>query len=81
VRDGATYKDKLNDLARILNLIRQPFAKQQVAEANELLFPLPISILGNDNCIGWHVIDKGGKEYQFSRVYLADRFIKDMLEK
>jgi hypothetical protein len=81
VRGGTTYKDKLNDLARILNLIRQPFAKHQVAEASKLLFPLPILILGNDNCIGWYVIDKGRKEHQFSRVYLADRFIKDILEK
>jgi hypothetical protein len=54
VRDGTTYKDKLND-------IRQPLAKHQVAEASELLLPLPILILANDNCIGWYAIDKGGK--------------------
>jgi hypothetical protein len=61
VRDGTTYKDKLNDLARTLNLIRQPLAKHQVAEASELLSPLPILILANDNCIGWYLSTKAGR--------------------
>lgn len=81
VRDETVDKEKLNDLAKILNIIRQPFAKHQVAQASDLLFPLPVLILGNDNCIGRHVIDKNGEEHQFSRVHLAERFIKDILEK
>jgi hypothetical protein len=76
VRGGTVYKERLNGLAKILNIIRQPFAKHQVAEASDLIFPLPIMILGSDNCIGWRVIDKNGEEHEFSRVYLAERFIK-----
>jgi hypothetical protein len=37
-------------------------------------------ILGTDNRIGWRVIDKDGEEHTFSRVYLAERFIKDIVE-
>jgi hypothetical protein len=80
VRGGTAYKERLNELAKMLNIIRQPFAKHQVAGASDLLFPLPILILGDYNCIGWRAIDKTGKEHTFSRIYLAERFIKDVLE-
>jgi hypothetical protein len=80
VRGGIAYKERLNDLAKILNIIRQPFAKHQVAGANDLIFPLPMLILETDNCIGWRVIDKDREEHTFSRVYLAERFIKDIVE-
>jgi hypothetical protein len=80
VRDGVVYKERLNGLAKTLNIIRQPLAKHQIAEASDLLFQLPILILGHDNCIGWRVIDKKAEEHTFSRVYLAERFIKDVLE-
>jgi hypothetical protein len=80
VRGGEVYKERLNKLAKTLNIIRQPLAKHQIAEASDLLFPLPILILGQGNCIGWRVIDKKGEEHTFSRVYLAERFIKDVLD-
>jgi hypothetical protein len=79
VRGGTTYKERLNELAGMINLIRQPFAKHQIAGSSELLFPMPVLILGADNCIGWHALDKDGQEHQFSRVYLAERFIRDLL--
>jgi hypothetical protein len=46
VRDGTTYKDKLNDLARILNLIRQPFAKSERGPALRLRFVDERRLLG-----------------------------------
>ena len=34
VRGGTVYKERLNSLAKILNIMRQPLAKHQVAEAS-----------------------------------------------
>jgi hypothetical protein len=79
VHDPRVYKKSLNDLARLLNIIREPFAKHQIERTNVLSFPMPRLILGNDNSICWNAIDKNGEKHEFSRVYLAERFIRDVM--
>jgi hypothetical protein len=79
VRDPQIYKKSLNNLARLLNIIREPFAKHQIERTNALGFPMPRLVLGNDNPICWGAIDKNGEHHEFSRVYLAERFIRDVM--